>query len=191
MTLRAARAGTVTRVFLIGMMGAGKTTVGSALASRLGWSYLDSDAEIERRRGLTVPEIWRSEGEPAFRAEESAVLAAAAGYASPVVVAVAGGALLEETNRATVRSAGTVVWLRAPLSVLAERVGSGVGRPLLSGPDGVPGALAQLCTQREPVYSATADLTIDVAGRLPGEVVGAIVTALSLDIPATGGVADA
>lgn len=160
------------RVLLIGMMGAGKSTVGAALADRLGWPYLDSDTEIVRRRGMTVPEIWRSEGEPAFRAEEAAVLRAAVASAGPSVIAVAGGALLDPANRAAVTGAGLVVWLRAGVDTLADRVGAGEGRPLL---DGDPrSALARLEAQRRPVYQATASVTLDVDGHVPGELVDVI-----------------
>ncbi|MDQ6781860.1 MAG: shikimate kinase [Actinomycetota bacterium] len=167
---------TTERVLLIGMMGAGKSTVGSALAERLGWPYLDSDDEIVRRRGLTVPEIWKAEGERAFRAEEAAVLAVAATSAQPVVVAVAGGALLDEANRSVVAGAGLVVWLRADVATLAHRVGSGQGRPLLDGD--APAALARLYEQRRPIYQAVADVTVDVDGRSPEAVVDLIVDAL-------------
>ncbi|MDQ6840006.1 MAG: shikimate kinase [Actinomycetota bacterium] len=167
---------TVPRILLIGMMGAGKSTVGSALGERLGWPYLDSDQEIVRRRGLTVPEIWRTEGEPAFRVEESSVLREAAATPEPVVVAVAGGALLEAGNRAVVGHAGLVVWLRAELATLADRVGSGDGRPLLDGD--ARAALARLYEQRRPVYAAVAELIVDVDGRRPDEVVDVIVEAL-------------
>jgi shikimate kinase len=167
---------TVPRVLLIGMMGAGKSTVGSTLARRLGWRYLDSDEEIVGRRGLTVPEIWRAEGEPAFRAEEAAVLRAAASSAEPVVVAVAGGALLEVANRTVVAEAGLVVWLRAEVATLADRVGAGEGRPLLDGD--APAALARLYQQRRPIYQAVAELTVDVDSRSPDAVVDVIVEAL-------------
>lgn len=160
------------RVLLVGMMGAGKSTVGTALAARLGWPYLDSDGEVVRRRGMTVSEIWRSEGEAAFRAEESAVLRAAVASNGPVVVAVAGGALLDPANQDLVAGAGLVVWLRADVATLADRVGEGAGRPLLDGD--APAALRRLETDRRAVYAAAASVTLDVDGRTPGELVDAI-----------------
>lgn len=165
------------RVLLIGMMGAGKSTTGQLLARRLGWPYLDSDAEIERQTGRTVPEIWRAEGEPAFRAEESKVLAQATTSEGPAVIAVAGGAVLDPDNRVRIRGAGLVVWLRADVSVLAARVGSGVGRPLLD--DGPAAALARLYEGREPIYEELADVIFDVDRMPPPEVVDRIVETLN------------
>src|SRR5215472_4766753 len=115
------------------MMGAGKSTTGWLLAQRLGWPYLDSDEEIQRQTGRTVPEIWKSEGEAAFRVEESKALAEACHSPTPVVVSVAGGAVLDPENQRLIRRSGLVVWLRAEVVTLARRVGRGDGRPLLEG----------------------------------------------------------
>jgi shikimate kinase len=164
------------RVLLIGMMGAGKSTTGRLLADRLGWPYLDSDDEIERRTGRTVPEIWKADGEPAFRAEESKVLAQACTSDGPVVVSVAGGAVLDPDNRARIREAGLVVWLRAEVSTLAVRVGTGAGRPLLEA--GPAAALARLSETRAPIYADLARLTFDVDRMSPPQVVDRIVEEL-------------
>jgi shikimate kinase len=164
------------RVLLIGMMGAGKSTTGHLLAARLGWPYLDSDDEVTRRTGRTVPEIWKTDGEAAFRTEESRVLADAIASAGPVVVGVAGGAVLDPANRARLRGAGLIVWLRADVSVLAARVGSGEGRPLLEG--GPAEALRRLSAARAPIYAELADLTFDVDRLSPPEVVDRIVAGL-------------
>lgn len=164
------------RVLLIGMMGAGKSTTGHLLAARLGWPYVDSDDEVSRRTGRTVPEIWKADGEAAFRAEESRALAEATTSDGPAVVAVAGGAVLDRGNRARVRGAGLVVWLRADVAVLAARVGAGIGRPLLEG--GPAEALRRLSTERAPIYEELADLIFDVDRLAPPEVVNRIVAAL-------------
>jgi shikimate kinase len=164
------------RVLLIGMMGSGKSTVGRVLGARLGWSYLDSDAEIVRSTGQTVPEIFAERGEAGFRAEEARVLAEATTSLGPAVIAVAGGAVLDPDNRRRIKAAGLVVWLRAEVAVLAERVGSGTGRPLL-GHDPAA-ALARLYAERRDVYAALADLTVDVDGQRPGQVADQIVTSL-------------
>ena len=149
-----------TSIVLVGMMGAGKTTVGRALAQRFGWPYLDSDEEVRRRTGKTVPEIFAEQGEAAFRAVESAALADACSSTHPVVVSVAGGAVLDPANRQLLRSAGLVVWLRASLATLAQRVGDGRTRPLL-GDD--PGAsLARLYPERARLYEELAGVIVDV-----------------------------
>src|ERR1035441_4410527 len=118
------------RLLLVGMMGSGKTTVGHLVAQRLGWPHLDSDAEVEEAIGQSVPEIFAGQGEPAFRAAETAALVRALSV-EPVVVSVAGGAVLDPDNRRLIAGAGTVVWLRAEVETLADRVGDGAGRPLL------------------------------------------------------------
>lgn len=147
-------------VVLVGMMGTGKSTAGRALAERLRRPFLDSDAVIEERTGRTVAEIFATDGEPAFRALETQVLAEAVASDVPAVVAAAGGAVLDPVNRARIRSAGTVVWLRASPAVLAERVRSGTHRPLLSpDPEGV---LDRLALERESLYRSVADLELDV-----------------------------
>jgi shikimate kinase len=161
------------KVFLVGMMGAGKTTVGQLLARRLGVAYLDSDAEIARRTGRTVPQIWHEDGEAAFRAEETRVLAEAAVSPEPAVVAVAGGAVLDPANRGIIAGGGRVVWLRADPATLAARVGDGTGRPLLEGDPAA--ALASLDAVRRPVYASLAGTVVDVDGLSPDEIVERIV----------------
>jgi shikimate kinase len=164
------------RVLLIGMMGAGKSTTGHLLSRRLGWPYLDSDDEIHHQTGRTVPEIWKQDGEAAFRAEESRVLAQATTSDGPAVIAVAGGAVLDPENRARIRGAGLVVWLRADVAVLAARVGSGAGRPLLE--EGPAAAMRRLTEVRAPIYAELADLALDVDRMSPPQVVDRIMAAL-------------
>jgi shikimate kinase len=166
------------RILLVGMMGAGKTTVGKLVAAKLGWDYLDSDAEVEAATGLTVPELFARDGETAFRDAEAAALARAATTADPVVVSVAGGAVLRPANRALLMAAGSVVWLRARPETLAARVGEGHGRPLLEGDPAA--ALRALDETRRPLYAEVADLTIDVDDRPPVAVATEILEALEL-----------
>jgi shikimate kinase len=165
----------LTRILLIGMMGAGKSTVGRLLAERLGWPYVDSDEQVEIRTGMTVPEIFAARGEPAFRAEEAAALEEATTSDGPLVVSVAGGAVLDAGNRARIRDSGLVVWLRAPVNILAARVGSGAGRPLLG--DDPLASLTRLYRERAPLYQALADVTIDVDQGTPQEVADRVLAA--------------
>lgn len=150
----------VPRLLLVGMMGAGKSTVGRAVAQRLGWPFLDSDEEVRRRTGQTVPQIFAEQGEAAFRIEESAALADACASAHPVVVSVAGGAVLAPENRVLMGASGLVVWLRASLATLTQRVGDGRTRPLLG--DDPAEAMARLYPERARLYEALAGQIVDV-----------------------------
>jgi shikimate kinase len=163
------------RILLVGMMGAGKTTVGRLVAEKLGWDYLDSDAEVEKATGLTVPALFARDGEPAFREAEADALRRACATTEPVVVSVAGGAVLRPDNRALLRSGGRVVWLRALPETLAARVGDGVGRPLLDGDAGA--ALLALDAARRPFYAEVADETIDVDDLDPAAVAAQVIDA--------------
>jgi shikimate kinase len=161
------------RILLVGMMGAGKTTTGRLVAEKLGWEYLDSDAEVVRETGLTVPELFVRDGEVSFRDAEARVLRRACESASPVVVSVAGGAVLRAENRALLGASGRVIWLRARVETLAQRVGDGAGRPLL---DGDPlAALRVLDAVRRPLYAVVADVVVDVDELSPDEVATRIV----------------
>lgn len=158
------------------MMGVGKTTVGRVLAARLGWPHLDSDEQVERSTGRTVPEILRADGEAAFRAEEKKALATAATSDGPAVVSVAGGAVLDADNRKLMREAGFVVWLRATVETMAARVGTGEDRPLLG--DDPEGALHRLYAARLPLYEEVADFVVDVDHVVPEVVVDRIVAGM-------------
>ena len=153
------------------MMGAGKTTVGREAAERLGWAFLDSDAQVEARTGRTLPEIWLAEGESGFRQLEAEALAAALASTEqrPAVVAAAGGVVLDPRNRALLEHHPPVVWLRAELDTLLARVGTGRGRPLLA--DDPRAALQRLMAVRYPLYQEVADVVVDVDALGPAEVV--------------------
>lgn len=144
-------------ITLIGMMGAGKTAVGTELARILGVPFRDSDAEIERAAAMTIPEIFARDGEAFFRAREGEVLSRLLG-GPPVVLSAGGGAWMRPENRARIRDAGLSVWLDAPVEVLWSRLKGKGNRPLLATPD--PRAtLEQLLEARRPGY-AEADLTV-------------------------------
>ena len=160
------------RVLLVGMMGSGKTTIGRLLARRLGWRHVDSDAQVEAATGRGVAQIFAEEGEAAFRVQEARALAEAVASPEPSVVSVAGGAVLDPANRALIRDAGCVVWLRARPVTLARRVGSGAGRPLLDGDPA--GNLARLDAVRRPLYEEVAEHAVDVDDLAPEKVVDMI-----------------
>jgi shikimate kinase len=147
-------------IVLVGMMGAGKSAVGRRLARRLDRPLLDSDRQVEEMTGRTVPEIWRADGEAAFRRLESQVLADALASTTPTVVAAAGGVVLDEENRRLLAAHHPVVWLRAPVDVLVARVRRGDGRPLLA--DDPVGTMRRLEAERRPYYEEIADLVVDV-----------------------------
>jgi shikimate kinase len=165
----------VDRIILVGMMGAGKTTVGGALAACLGWDHLDSDEQVMARTGRTVPELFAERGEAAFRAEEALALAEALSGDHPVVVSAAGGVVLSAENRGLLARSGSVVWLRADPQLLVQRVGQGRGRPLLD--EDPASRLVDLYEVRRPLYESVAEVTVDVDGLTPAEVVDRILAA--------------
>jgi shikimate kinase len=146
-------------LYLVGMMGAGKTTVGRLLARRLKLRFVDSDHEIERRCGVKVPLIFDIEGEDGFRARESQTLAELAAL-DGIVLATGGGAVLAEENRRRLAARGTVIYLRARPEDLYERVRQDRNRPLLATADPLA-RLHELYVQRDPLYREVADVVVD------------------------------
>lgn len=158
-------------VVLIGFMGSGKTATARALASRIGYDAVDTDATVEREAGATIAEIFEREGEPAFRELEARVVEKAV-TRDGTVIACGGGTILADRNLALLRDAGPIVYLRASAATLVARVADGAARPLLAGdPQRV---VPQLLEEREPHYLEAADLVIDTDDRTPEDVAALI-----------------
>ncbi|MCE9651221.1 MAG: shikimate kinase [Parvibaculum sp.] len=145
-------------IVLVGLMGAGKTTVGRRLAQKLGLGFVDADTEIERAAGETIPEIFERRGEAAFRDGERRVISRLL-QGGPQVLATGGGAFMDETTRANIAARGISVWLRADLDVLMRRVARRGNRPLLKQGD-PRRTMERLIGERYPVYER-ADITVE------------------------------
>jgi shikimate kinase len=146
-------------LILVGMMGAGKTTVGRMMARRLKRAFYDSDEQIERRCGVRIPVIFDIEGEAGFRAREAQAIAELCAL-DGVVLATGGGAVLSEDNRRRLAASGTVVYLHARPGHLWQRVRHDRNRPLLATPDPQK-KLEELYAVRDPLYREVADIVID------------------------------
>ena len=164
-------------IFLVGLMGAGKSTVGRLLAKRLGKRFVDTDHEIEKRNGVTIPVIFEIEGEEGFRKRERDVLADLANE-SDLVLSTGGGIVLRPDNRATLKEKGFVVYLNARPELLAERTRHDKGRPLLNVADPLA-RLRELYTVRDPLYREVAHAVVETGHGAPQQVVQAIVGALT------------
>jgi shikimate kinase len=146
-------------IFLIGLMGAGKTTIGRQIASELSLDFYDSDHEIEKRTGVSITHIFDIEGEVGFRKRETAVLDELT-EKKGIVLATGGGAILKPENRQFLMSRGTTIYLYADIETLVERTAKDRNRPLLQTDD--PRAkLQELLDIRDPLYRETADIIID------------------------------
>jgi shikimate kinase len=148
---------------LVGLMGAGKSTVGRRCAARLERDFVDTDDVVERLAGMPIPEFFASAGEARFRALERDAVADVCASPTPLVVACGGGTVLDPDNRRRINASGFVVWLQATVDVLTDRCGDGRDRPLLAG--NPRAALTRLLALREPAYKAIADIAVDTNGR--------------------------
>jgi shikimate kinase len=167
---------TAPAIALIGLSGAGKSSVARALAQRRNWPLRDTDALIEASSGRRIPQLFAAEGEEHFRTLESEALEAALAD-TPCVVATGGGIVLREANRVLLRARAYVVWLDAPTEALIARLRAhDEERPLLSGVDPAR-RLEALRLTRTPLYAATAHLRIDTADRSVEQICDAIDTA--------------
>jgi shikimate kinase / 3-dehydroquinate synthase len=168
------------RIVLVGLMGAGKTSIGRRLAARLGLPFLDADAEIELAAGCTIPELFARYGEPYFRdGEKKVIRRLLAG--GPAVLAYGGGAFMDADTRRATRERALSVWLRCALPTLVRRVASRDNRPLLANQDHET-ALARLMAQRYPVY-AEADVIVDCGDEMPETTTTKVLDALTAHAP--------
>lgn len=156
-------------IFLVGLMGAGKTTVGRALARRLGKTFVDSDHEIEARTGVKVQTIFEIEGEPGFRQREAQIIDELS-QREGIVLGTGGGAVLLAENRANLAARGLVIYLRAQPRDLWLRTRNDRGRPLLQTADPLA-RLQELYTIRDPLYREVADVVVDTARQRVGTLV--------------------
>jgi shikimate kinase len=169
---------TESHLLLVGLMGAGKSTVGARCAKKLGRPFIDTDDLVQTTAGMTIPEVFALYGESRFRALEREALADACASPRPAVIACGGGAVVHTDNRRLLRSAGVVVWLQARPEVLVDRVGRGSAReerPLLAGGPGA--TLERLADVRASAYEAVARAAVDTSTRSVDEVVDAVLAA--------------
>jgi shikimate kinase len=170
-------------VVLVGMMGAGKSSIGRRLSARLGIPFVDADSEIEKAANMSIAEIFSARGEPYFRAGETRVIARLL-ESGPQVLATGGGAFMNPDTRAAVRAKGISVWLRAPLEVLTRRIKRRGDRPLLKNSDHVE-TLRRLIDERYPVY-AEADVTVESRDVPHDTIVDEIIEGLRLRLSGEG-----
>lgn len=166
------------RVFLVGPMGAGKTTIGRLLAKSLKMQFVDSDLEIEDRCGADISWIFDVEGEAGFRAREEKMIEELSAQPG-IVLATGGGAVLSEANRNFLSGRGTVVYLLATVSQQVERTSRDTKRPLLSNAADPGQKLAELMSIRDPLYREVADHVVQTGSRNPRAVCNDILKALS------------
>ncbi len=159
----------MSHLYLVGFMGAGKSSVGRRVAGRIGTPFVDLDGLIEQQAGIPIAQIFSSQGERAFRELESSALRSIA-QAPPMVVACGGGAVISDENRVLLKSTGTVIYLKVDAAEALARIGDKSTRPLLSGAGGATAATSILAS-REALYSAVSDSTVDTAGLTVEQVV--------------------
>jgi shikimate kinase len=150
-------------IILVGPMGVGKTTIGSHLARKLKYDFVDSDTEIEKRTGASISLIFDIEGEEGFRKREAQMISELT-ERRHIVLSTGGGSVLDETSRQNIRSRGFVVYLKASVDILYERLKKSRNRPLMETEDKLK-VIEDLLAEREPLYLAVADATIATDGR--------------------------
>jgi shikimate kinase len=163
-------------IVLVGLMGAGKTSVGRRLADKLGLDFIDADHEIERAAGKSITDIFADHGEPYFREGERRVIQRLLGNGAQVL-ATGGGAYINDETRARIQEAGVSVWLKASLPILMKRVAKRQDRPLLQTED-PEAVMRNLMEKRYPVY-ALADVTVESRDVQHGQMVNDVIRALA------------
>ena len=161
-------------IFLIGLMGTGKTTVGRQLARKLKMDFYDSDRVIEERTGADIPLIFEKEGEAGFRKREAAVIDELTQKRN-IILATGGGAVLNPENRNHLTNRGTVFYLKSSLETLIERTSKDKNRPLLQAEEPAEVILQRMLDQRGPLYEETADYIIETANNSIHSVIQAII----------------
>lgn len=164
-------------IFLVGFMGAGKTTVGRVLADRLGYRYCDADKTVETQSGKTITDIFSEHGEEHFRDLESRTLEALS-HKEKQVIATGGGVVMRDTNRETMKRGGVTVYLRAPADVIWQRVRHSSARPLLQVDDPL-GTIRELLEKRAPYYEK-ADIIVDTENLSVEDVADQIIEKLGI-----------
>ncbi len=162
---------------IIGLMGAGKTSIGKMLAAELDYDFIDSDEMIVKREQRSILDIFAQSGEPHFREVERAVIQDLMLDVAPHVIGTGGGAFMNAETRAAIKETGVSIFLKASLDVLAERVGNGEGRPLLTAGNSPREVLDKLMQDRYPIY-AEADLAVETRAETQKETLNRVINAL-------------
>lgn len=160
-------------LWLIGMMGSGKTTVGRLVADASGSAFRDTDAEVEARTGMGIAEVWTEGGEELFSSIEADAIMDAAREGSGVV-ATGNAAMADPATRRLISTSGTVIWLRAQPAELVERLRGMEGRPVLDAGEDLEATLRDVAIRSSGTYRALADHTVDVDGRSPSDIASEI-----------------
>lgn len=159
---------------LIGFMGAGKTSVGKALAKRLGIGFLDTDKQIEKQQGMTISRMFEIQGEEAFRKAETKLIRSLLAREDAMVLSVGGGLPLREENQVLLKKLGVVVYLQVQPDTVLKRLKGDTSRPLLKGED-VRERVTSLLDSRGPIYRQAAEILVDTDHKTPDEIAAEII----------------
>ena len=155
-------------LWLVGLTGVGKTSIGKRLAARLDMPFLDTDAEVSRQCNLSIAELWERHGEASFRRLEEEAVQTAGERVTPTIVATGGGAILSDASRSMMRTTGLVSWITMDLDYLADSLASKKRRPVLDGD--LRTRLGDLMEHRRELYASVSDWTVDATNRAKDDV---------------------